>query len=120
MKIDITKNFDEIKNTYFLWSENFARIGTTLFASYFIWAVTITSISSCLSSLSLWSIYFGILIIGIILLYKKKIFQKRVSIWFFVVLFLCFSIGGIVAGKFHNCACVQDKKRCDSSEEISS
>jgi hypothetical protein len=119
MKIDDTNQSKEIKTTYLKWSVAFARFGTTLFASYFLWAVTITSISTCLNSLSLWSIYFGILMAGMILLYKKKIFQRYVSIWFFVFLFLNFTIGSFVAGKLGECNCARDKKYCDISDELS-
>lgn len=118
MEID-SKKTNGIKSTYLKWSENFARIGTALFASYFLWAVTITSISICLNSFFLWSIYFVILISELVLLYKKKIFQRRVSIWFFLFLFLSFTIGDFVAGKLFNCNCARDKKYCDISEELS-
>lgn len=119
MKIDFSKNTNEIKSTYLKWSENFARFGTTLFASYFLWALTITSISICLNSLSLWSVYSVILITGMILLYKKKIFQRHVFIWFFVFFFLSFTIGDFVAGRLSDCNCARDKKKCDISDELS-
>lgn len=100
------------------WSGNLARFLTTLLAFQFLWALFVISFPGCLDSWLLWSCYWSFLLIGTILLFLKKVFQKRWLVWLFVFIFLNFTIGAFVSGRIQECACANDKKYCDVSDDF--
>lgn len=93
---------------------NLGEIGTIFLLSAFLTAFIAISLPFCLGSLITLFILLSLAGLGIFLFIKKMIFQKRWVVWFFIFLYLNFSIGSFWTGKRLECACSQDNKFCES------